>query len=461
MSGVLGVVWAVFWGVFVLSLLVFVHEGGHYLAARAFRVRATELFLGFPSRLKLSFKSRKVGTEFGVTPVLLGGYTRICGMEGTPDELLAPALELVTRRGRVSAQEVADELGCDIGRAYDLLETLSDCASVRPCYDPEKGEKPDQKTYPSSYEGVARDANLLTEYDVGHDLDAAGSSAAGEPRETGLTPEEFLARERSHTYQGVGYLKRVAMLAAGPLVNILLAFAIITCALMARGVDYVSNTNVLGGVEEGSPAATAGLEAGDAVTAVDGVTTDTWEDIVEALGPLIEAGEDFTLTYERGGASRTVDVELPDDGSADAVGVIATVETYHPTLGEAASTTLDYVGMVAGYVAQLINPNHTMEVLDQSSSVVGIAVMTGEAASSGAFDLAVVVAAISVSLGFMNLLPIPPFDGGKILIETIQLVIRRPLPQRVVAALNLAGLAFVIFVFLFVLRNDVLRLFVG
>ena len=84
-----GVVSAIFWGVVVLSLLVFVHEGGHYLAARACGVRVTEFFLGMPCRVKLSHKSKDHGTEIGVTPILLGGYTRICGMEGTHDELLA------------------------------------------------------------------------------------------------------------------------------------------------------------------------------------------------------------------------------------------------------------------------------------------------------------------------------------------------------------------------------------
>lgn len=459
MSEALGVIWTVFWGVLVLSVLVFLHEGGHYLAARAFRVRATEFFLGLPSRFKLSFKSRRVGTEFGVTPVLLGGYTRICGMEETPDELLAPALDLVTRRGRIPVTELAAALGCDVDRAYGLLVTLADYASVQPYYDPALGERPDQSTYPAAFESVARDADLLTEFDAGHDFTRPGATGAGEPRETGLAPEEFLARERAHTYQGASFIKRVVMLAAGPVVNVVLAFLIITCAFMVRGVDYVSNANVLGGVEAGSPAAAAGLAAGDAVTSVGDTQTDTWEEVMAAIGPLVEAGEDFPLTYERGGAEHAVTIELPDDGSADAIGVLATVETYHPTLAEAASSTVDYVGTVATYVARLIQPAHTMEVLDQSSSVVGIAVMTGEAASEGAYDLAVVVAAISVSIGFMNLLPIPPFDGGKILIEAIQLVIRRPLPPRVVNALNYLGVAFLVFVFLFVLRNDVLRLF--
>ena len=110
---------------------------------------------------------------------------------------------------------------------------------------------------------------------------------------------------------------------------------------------------------------------------------------------------------------------------------------------------------------QLIQPQHTMEVLDQSSSVVGIAVMTSEAASSGVYELALIVAAISMSLGFMNLLPIPPFDGGKILIELIQLVIRRPLPQRAIVILSYVGMAFILFVFVVVLRNDVVRLVLG
>ena len=461
MSSVLGVLVTVFWGVLVLSLLVFVHEGGHYLAARACRVRATEFFLGLPCRLKLSRKSAKVGTEFGVTPLLLGGYTRICGMEGTEDPLLAPALDLVMRRGRVRAQEVADELGVDLGRAYELLVTLSDWAAIRPFYDPALGEGPSQSTYPAAFETVRRDAALLTEYDRGHDFATEGTTEAGLPRETALSPEAFLDHERSRTYLGVGFLRRCAMLLAGPLVNVLLAFVIVTCALMVRGVDYVSNVNVLGSVTEGSLAERSGLEAGDVLTSVDGSEVSTWTEIVEALkGPLSE-GRDFEITYERDGAAHEVVIDLPDGEPTELLGVNATVATYHPTLPEATSVTFDYVGQVAGAVAQLLQPQHTMEVLDQSSSVVGIAVMTSEAASSGAYDLAVIVAAISMSLGFMNLLPIPPFDGGKILIELVQLVIRRPLPQRAVVAVSYVGMAFILFVFVVVLRNDVVRFVFG
>lgn len=461
MSSFLSFVSVVFWGVLVLSVLVFVHEGGHYLAARAFHVRATEFFLGLPCRWRLSRRSRKVGTEFGVTPLLLGGYTRICGMEGAEDELLAPALALVTERGRVRVEDLARELGCEVDRAYGLMATLSDWASVEPYYDPELGEEPSQKTYPAAFQAPARDAALLTQYDRGNDFSRPGASAAGEPRAMGLAPEEFLAQERSRTYLGASFPKRVAMLVAGPAVNVLLAFLIVTCALMARGVDYVPNVTTIGGVEEGSVAEEAGLAAGDTITAVDGTSVDTWEAMSAALAPLLEEGRDFTLTYERNGAAHDVAIDLPDGEPTELLGVLAQTATYHPSLPEAAQATLAYTGQVASYVAQLIQPQHTMEVLDQSSSVVGISVMASQAASSGPYELALVAAAISMSLGFMNLLPIPPLDGGKILVEVIQLLIRRPLSARVQNGLSYVGLAFFAFVFLFVLKNDIVRFVIG
>ena len=461
MSQVLSVLSVVFWGLLVLSVLVFVHEGGHYLAARALHVRATEFFLGMPCRLKLSRKSKKVGTEFGVTPLLLGGYTRICGMEGVQDELLSRALALVQERGRVRADAVASELGVDEDRAYGILATLSDWAAIQPYYDPALGEEPNQKTWPAAFETCARDANLLTEYDRGHDLTAEGSTAAGEPRDPHMSAEDFLAHERSRTYLGCGFLKRCFMLVAGPAVNIVLAFLIVTCALMVRGVDYASNASKLGNVAVDSYAAEAGLLPGDTITEVNGESVSTWDELVDSMAPHLAAGEDFSLTYERDGEAATATVDLPDGEEVERIGIYSTTATYHPTFFEAARSAVGYAGTVGSYVAQLIQPQHTMEILDQSSSVVGISVMAAEAAESGLYDLALIVAAISMSLGFMNLLPIPPLDGGKILIEVIQLVIRRPLSARVQAIVSYVGLAFFLFVFVFVLRNDILRFVIG
>ena len=66
-----------------------------------------------------------------------------------------------------------------------------------------------------------------------------------------------------------------------------------------------------------------------------------------------------------------------------------------------------------------------------------------------------------MSRGFMNLLPVPPLDGGKILIETVQLVLRRPISKRAQTAVSYVGLAFFIFIFVYALRNDIFHFVIG
>lgn len=449
-----GVSSAVFWGIVVLSVLVFVHEGGHYLAARASGMRVTEFFLGLPCRFRLSWRSRKTGTEYGVTPILLGGYTRICGMEGADDELLAPCLELVQERGRVSASDVASELRVDEERAYRLLASLADLASIEPWYDAQAGERPRQSMWPEHFQTVARDAVMLTAYDRGHDFDAPGFSPAGESRPIQGDPGEFLRAEQARTYEGKGFWPRVATLFAGPLVNLLCAFLVMVLALTICGVSVVRNSNTLGAVEAGSLAERAGLRAGDTLTQIGGEAVTDWASLGTAIDDALSSGDDFQIAYTRGGESHTTTVDVPDDGSATMLGVDAQTETYHPSVLEASRSAVAYGAQVATFAARLIIPTHTVETMQSTSSVVGISTMASQAAQAGPYELALFVAMISMSLGFMNLLPIPPLDGGKILIEIIQAVSRRRVSARAQAIVSYVGLAFFLVLFAFALRND-------
>lgn len=458
MSVVLNVVSAVFWGVIVLSLLVFVHEGGHFLAARALGVRVTEFFLGLPCRWRISAKSKKLGTEYGVTLFLMGGYNRICGLAGVSDPLLAPALELIMARGRITGEELAAELGCDLECAYRLFEILADWGSIRPYYNPDLGEDPNQKDWPAAFETLARDASLLTEYDRGHDFTTSGSTATGEPHPINMDAEKFLAQERSHTYLGANFFGRLFMLLAGPAVNILLALLIVAGSLMYTGVSYVKNVSTVSSVDAGSYAEASGLQANDTITALDDQAISTWSELLGALTPYLENGQDFTLTVKREEETLTLDVDLPDGQAVSLFGINAQTEIYHPSFPEAAHYAVAYAKQVATYAFKLIVPTQTMEVLNRSSSVVGISVMASQAASSGPNTLIQYIAALSMSLGFMNLLPIPPLDGGKILIEAIQLVIRRDLSLKVQNIITYVGLAFFLFIFVFVLRNDILNI---
>jgi len=382
-------------------------------------------------------------------------------MEGDDNPLLAPALGSVTRRGRASVEEVADDIGCTPDEAVSLLDTLCDWASIRQDQGPEGLSRKERDELPLVYETLRRDANLLTEYDRGHDFSSGDVTEAGAPCETDVSDDELLTRERSHTYLGTGFWKRFVMLVAGPLVNLVLAIVIIMAGLSIQGVDVSVNSSQLGGVTEGSYAEAAGLEAGDVITSIDGTSVSTWDDLVADLGTYLDSGTDFDLTYERGGVEHTTTVDLPDGQAVDLLGISASTTTYHPTIVESAEYACSYAAFYASYVVKLIVPTQTMDVLNQSSSIVGISVMASEAASAGAFELVLFCAVISMSLGFMNLLPIPPLDGGKILVEIVQVLMRRQLSMRVQTIIGYAGLAFFLFIFIVVLRNDIVRFVIG
>ncbi len=448
---------AVFWGILVLSALVFAHEGGHFLAARIFGMRVTEFFLGLPFRYRLAVKSKRFGTEFGVTPLLLGGYNRICGMEGYDDELLPTALLATQNVGRLKVAELAVALDIELDDAYGLLETLADMGSVRPYYDPELGETPGQRNLPEAYETLQRDPHLLNEYDEGHDFSLEGTTAAGEPHPV-PDADEFYRAERAHTYVGKPAYARIITLLAGPCVNIALSFVLLVGSFTLVGFTVAANSNVLGGVAEGSLAETAGLVAGDRIVELGGIAVSDWDTLSGAIDEALAAGEDFTIVYERDDARHTATVDLPEGETVEMLGVSASLTTYRPSIGEAGMMALSYIRMVGSAVARIVMPTHTMEVLNDSSSIVGISVMASDAAASGPNELLLFAAAISLSLGFMNLLPIPPLDGGKILIELIQVVLRRPISPRAQNAVSYVGLAFFLFIFCFAMRNDFVRI---
>ena len=462
MSAILSVVSAAFWGILLLSVLVFVHEGGHFLSARAFGMRVTEFFLGMPCRLKLSHRSKSRGTEVGVTPVLLGGYTRICGMDGDVTARTAAVLGCVMRHGRASVADVAAEVGCDDEDALAELALLCDWASLEPYFDPELGEHEGQKDWPQAFQTVRRDANLLTAFDAGHDFSLEGSTAAGSPQPIPADdPQAFLESERSRTYQGKGFVARFVTLLAGPAVNIVTGLVLLACVVGVGGLEVARNVNVVGTVSDGSLAQAVGIEPGDTISSVAGTPCSDWVGMGDSLRDAISEGEPFEVVVDRDGSSRTVTVDPSQLSSDGLFGINAPVETYHPGPVQSLGISWGYVAATASFVVELLQPAHTAEVVSQSSSVLGISAMAAQAASSGARDFLFLMAGISLSLGFMNLIPLPPLDGGKILIEVVQLVSRRRLSSRIQNGLSYAGLALVLLLFFVAVRQDVIRFVLG
>lgn len=451
MEAISEIIAPIFWGVLLLSVLVFVHEGGHFLAARACGVRVTELFLGMPCRFNVHFASKRIGTKFGVTPLLIGGYAAICGMDPQTVPCAPAVLAAVHRHGTVSVSDLARELELDPDDVLDACAFLLGWGSIAPVHEDES--KQSSKYYPMTYASMPRDAAGNTVYD-GKAFDRTHATKQGDAWVPPMGDDEFYRCERSHTYLGKGFWKRALMLVAGIIVNILTGFILMVGVYSIVGIQSVDNVNTIGAVEAGSPAASAGLKAGDAILMVDGESTATWEEVYNALQ---ESGEDgaVDLTVEHDGSQRQMTIELSDQGT---LGISASVRTVRLNPLDSMRVGAMYIVQTAQGIIRMLTPQHTVEMLNNSASIVGISVLSAQAAQAGAGTFLSFAALISFSLGFMNLLPIPPLDGGKLLIEIVQAVSRRQVPIKVQAAFSWLGIILFGLLFVYMLRVDILRL---
>ena len=452
MDTLVQVVTTAFWGLLLLSALVFLHEGGHFLAARACGVRVTEYFLGLPCRFNLSYTSKCIGTKFGITPILLGGYAMICGMDPTSSPMAPVVLTFVHRRGTVTLSEIARELDCSEDEALEACMQLMEWGSIAPVRDTASEDSNLDDSYPSAFAAVSRDAAGATIFD-GRRFDRAHATHEGEPWQPPMDENAFFELEKSRTYIGKGFWPRAFMLVAGILVNLITGLLLLMSIYSLVGVEVTVDENIVGSVEAGSAAEAAGLMPGDEIISIDGVETQTWTDVYNAIQGAAGAGS-FEITFIQSDTQHSATVEL-EAGEMLGIGIPTQVVRLNPV--DSARLSISYVVETARSILDLFNPQHTMEMLENTTSIVGISVMSAQAAAQGPTTFLMLAALISFSLGLMNLLPIPPLDGGKLIIEIIQAVTRREVPLNVQSAISYVGVALFLALFVFVLRNDIIR----
>ncbi len=416
---------AVFWGVITFSLLVVMHEGGHFLAARLFGVNVSEFMIGLPGP---ALRWRGTRTTFGVTAVPLGGYVRIAGMEpGEEDPLLADALWAVAQAGGMDASALASALAIDRDRAFALLVTLTDWTAV----EAERG---------GSHDYVAR--------------------VTPEP---GEAADELLSRVREHTYRGQPTWKRVVILASGVAVNIVAAILTFTVVLTAYG--FFVPTLSLDAVVAKSAAATAGLKAGDAITTLDGRKLTEWTQLTDGLKKY-KPGQVVSIGYTRNGTRHVTDVTLGAGDTGHAfLGVQAHQVNRPEPLGTAFVDSLKLTGKVfaaiAGFFASVIHPPQFVQNLQGARSVIGISAEVAKAVRNGPLDYAWLVALLSLTLGAMNILPLPPLDGGKVALELIERAVGRPIKRELAYGVSAAGAILLFALIGYLMYADIVRLAAG
>ena len=198
-----------------IGFLVFIHEGGHYLAARAFGVRVTEFMLGLPGP---SIGFTKGETRYGVTAVPLGGYAKVCGMEAGPlQPHLQEVLASLYRRGTANMEDVARDCGISDDEAYNALEELVEWGSV---IGPAKADQ--YNTYRAPR--VAPTKRALKKA-AAAGLPAPVSYELGQAREV-ADPHALYESEYRQQYRSLPFWKRSVILLAGIFMNLLFAMLV-------------------------------------------------------------------------------------------------------------------------------------------------------------------------------------------------------------------------------------------
>jgi len=357
---------------FVLTIVVFFHELGHFLVARWAGVKVLTFSLGFGPELA-GFNDRH-GTRWKISAIPLGGYVKFFGDDS-------------------------------------------------------------EASTPASSETLAS-----------------------------MTAEE---RAGSFHHKKVG--PRAAIVAAGPIANFILAIVIFTCLFTFFGKP--STTARVDKIEANSAAAKAGFQVGDVVTAIDGKTIGSFSDMQRIVG--VRAGDTLNFTIKRGDSTLQLKGtpelrEVKDSfGNAHRLGVLGITRATAP--GDVVTERVDpatalwlsvketwfVVDRTLAYIGGVFTGR---EAADQVGGPLRIAQISGQVATIGLAALVHLAAVLSISIGLLNLFPVPLLDGGHLLFYAVEAVRGRPLSERAQEMGFRIGLGLVLMLMVFATYNDILHL---
>lgn len=441
-----------------LGLLILIHELGHYLVARWCGVKVLRFSIGFGKPLILRRAGRD-GTEWALAAFPLGGYVKMLDeREGTvaPEELhRAFNRQSVYRRfAIVAAGPLANFLlaillywGLFVAGTEELRPrvALSDTPAI------------------AQAAGV-RDGDLVVAVD--EEPVASWQDLRWVLLRHALDQREIVLRVR--TLEDVDALRNLNLSGV---------------AIDEDGKDLIERIGlkpwrpeipaVLGRVAEGSAAARAGLLSGDRVLSIADVPIGHWGELAQAVRQA--PGRALSFEVERGGERLRFSVvpESAEEGSARigriGVGVAEPAPGGVQMFGEVRYGPLEAIGKAVRHTwetsvlsLKMIGRMFTGEVSWKNlSGPVTIADYAGQTAQLGLSHYLKFVALISISLGVLNLLPIPVLDGGHLMYYTAEIIKGGPIPERIMEIGQQIGLALLVMLMAFAFYNDINRLISG
>ncbi|MEX2615979.1 MAG: RIP metalloprotease RseP [Alphaproteobacteria bacterium] len=287
----------------------------------------------------------------------------------------------------------------------------------------------------------------------------------GEILEEDGTSRALTRAERLVSFKHKGLGQRAAIVFAGPAANFIFTFLVFAFFFSIYGQPFTPAE--ISSVDADSAAARAGVEAGDLITEVDGTRIERFEDIRRIVQ--INPGKTMEIVVMRDGVEQVL-VATPtsreiDDGSGGKVtiGLLGvrregvSVRDHNPATAAWAAVFETWNLSVATlkYVGEMIIRTRSTEGL---GGPIKIAQMSGAVWKSGIEPLVILMAQLSISLGLINLFPIPMLDGGHLLFYGIEAIRGRPLSERAQEFGFRIGLVLVFSLMLFVVVNDIVNL---
>ncbi len=424
--------------ILVLGFLVFVHELGHYLAARHVGVRVERFSIGFPP----TAIGRTIGeTQYVLSWIPLGGYVKLYGQNIDDEDPTDP-------RNYAAKTKLQRLYILAAGPAMNIVAALLLMAAVYML----GVETPNYRLSPPYIAGV--------------DAKSPAAQAGFLPGDRIVRLEQTAIESWKQMYdaieqEAVRHDKLTFTVERGGSLTSLQMDPAAFISGQALGWQPVIPA-VVGSIGEDSPARTAGVEVGDRIVAVDGKQIVSWGEVPGAIQA--SQGRPVTLQVERHGELHVLTVAPRFDAANRrwliyiALGVHT--ERHNPieafVLGSQRLAALTQSTLV--FLGRLVTGQGS---LDSLGGPVKIGVVIGEAARSSAVQLIFLMSFISLQLGIFNLLPIPALDGGHIFMLGIEALNRGPLSARLRERTQMVGLSLLILLILIVTYNDVVQMVSG
>lgn len=413
--------------IFIFSVIVIVHEFGHYYFAKKAGILVREFSIGMGPKI---FHFEAEETTYTVRMLPIGGYVRMAGLEEMSDTL-TKGMQVVIEENE---EGVVDTIS---------LENESQNFSGLPlevwAADLEKD---------MFVEGIPYGSEDKVRYQVSKTANIIESDG---------TIVKVAPIERQ--FQSANIWQRLIVNFAGPMNNFILGIlAFIILAFMQGGVW--SNTAELGVIQADSAAQVAGLEEGDQIVAIDGQDVETFDD----MQAIVQTNPDQSLTFtiNRDGQEQDIDVtpKSTEVTSGETVGMIGAQRVQDTSF--MAKITYGFTStwtMITGIFSIIGGMFKTGFDINNFGGPVYMYQTTSQVVSFGLAGIISWLASLSINLGIVNLLPVPALDGGKIVLNFIELVRGKPLQAKTEGIINIVGAVLVIVLMIAVTWNDIMRMF--